>query len=68
MDEQMRVSEALRRRAEALDGEGDQAAGYALVVWYEDGTVGTEYGGDKLRALGATAHLRRRCEERGNHG
>lgn len=63
MDEQMRVSEALLRRAEALEADGDRADGYALVVIYEDGTVGTEYGGDRARCLSAVEELQRRVEE-----
>jgi len=57
-DEEKSVEQAFRDaadRAAAKDGESD---GYALVVTYADGSIGTEYGGASfVRVLGAVGVL-----------
>jgi len=45
------VAESLRRLADFIEGKTEPIASYGLVLAYQNGTIGLEYGGKMLTTL-----------------
>ena len=57
------LAQSMRRMANLIEDDPNKAASYALVIAYQDGTIGIEYGGGMLTTLlGGTVALTARIE------
>jgi len=57
------IADSLRTLADMVEGKDNPVASYGLVLAYEDGTIGLEYGGRGLTTLlGGAVGLMNRIE------